>query len=218
MDISSVTNSAPASSSPSSVSGAEGMGKEDFLKLLVTQLENQDPLNPMDNSEFVAQLAQFSTLEGITNLNTSMEDMVSATNSMERYSTSNLVGRLVKFDGSEFEYSGTPVSFGYKLDGDAASVKVSVYDKKGRFVNSMDMGASSKGEYMVNWDGTDNAGAQAASGKYNFTITALDSTGNAVDASRFLAGQVSGVSLSEDDAGLLVLGNTITMDKVREIY
>jgi flagellar basal-body rod modification protein FlgD len=194
------------------------LGKDDFLKLLVTQLQNQDPLNPTDNTEFVAQLAQFSSLEGITNLNTSMEGISSGMAALKNSNSANLIGRSVKAEGSDFAYSGAPVKVGYDLTGTASSVKVSIFDLSGRLVKTIDGGAQPSGIHDIAWDGTDNSGQPAPLGYYGFTVTARDSADNAVSANTYVFGQVTGVNFDSGNANLLVDGKEIGQNKLKGIY
>ncbi|MBI1911756.1 MAG: hypothetical protein HYS21_07105 [Deltaproteobacteria bacterium] len=211
--VNSTTSSALTSSASS-----QTMGKDDFLKLLVAQLENQDPLEPTDNTQFVAQLAQFSSLEGITNLNTTMESATGSITSLQNYSTANLIGRNIKAEGNEFDYSGSPVNLPFTVAEDADSLSISVYDPKGKLVNSIDLGSSKKGDYEAAWDGKDFSGNPAANGRYTFSVNAKDSVNNAVDTTTYIRGTASSVSFDSGSASLLVGGSTITQDKIKEIY
>lgn len=194
------------------------LGKDDFLKLLVTQLQNQDPLNPTDNTEFVAQLAQFSSLEGITNLNTSMDGISSGMSALKNSNSANLIGRSVKAEGSDFLYAGAPVTVGYDLTGAASRVRVSVFDASGKLVRTMDAGAQASGLHDIAWDGTDNSGLNAPNGYYEFTVTARDTADNAVSANTYVYGQVTGVNFDSGDAKLLVDGKEIGQNKLKGIY
>ena len=95
------------------------MGKEDFLKLLVAQLQNQDPLSPDDPTEFTAQLAQFSSLEQLTSLNDSMDNLVNSNANSDRFATLNTIGKNVAYHSADFTFKGEPVELGYQLDGQA---------------------------------------------------------------------------------------------------
>lgn len=215
--LNSTSSSSTSSSSTSSTDGT--LGKDDFLTLLVTQLENQDPLEPMDNTQFVSQLAQFSSLEGITNLNTTMSGMSSSLTSMQNYSTASLIGKYVKTDGSDIYYYGSQANFGYTLDGSASSVTVSIKDSSGNTVNTMDMGAQDSGTYDLAWDGTDSSGNTLQSGTYSFSVDAKDSTGQSITASTYTIDAVSGVTFDSTGAASLAVGDkTVTMDSVKAIY
>lgn len=201
------------------VSGKEEtVGKDAFLKLLVVQLENQDPLNPMNSTEFVAQLAQFSSLEGITNLGVSMDKMASSIASMQSLSTSSLIGRNVMVEGNGIEYKGAPVAVGYGLEGGAVSVSVSIYDEGSVLVSEVALGPSGSGDHSFTWDGMDDNGVPVAPGFYTFDIEAKDANDETVSATPYAAGVVSSVTFDGSTALLTVGGNMITQDKIKEIF
>jgi len=219
MNINAMTSPATAGAGAQAASKANGtLGKDDFLKLLVTQLQNQDPLNPTDNTQFVAQLAQFSSLEGITNLNKSMDDISSGMSSLTNSNSASLIGKVVKAEGSDFVFTGSPVQAGYDLTGSASSVRVSISDFAGRVVKTLDLGPQSAGIHNISWDGTDNAGMQVAQGSYGFTIGAKDPAGDPVSANTYIFGEVSGVSFDSGNANLVVNGKELGQNKLKGIY
>ncbi len=197
----------------------EEMGKDAFLKLLVAQLENQDPLEPMDNGEFVAQLAQFSSLEGIKNLGTSVEGMATNMNSMQNLSTSSLIGRYVLVEGNGFELvEDTAVTLGYGIEKGAANVEVSIYNETGRLVRKVDLGSAESGDHALVWDGTDDAGVALTPGRYNFNVTAKSAEGDGIPAAEYATGIVTSVSLDSGTAMISVGGRLIAQDQIKEIY
>src|SRR5574337_74639 len=214
MNVGAVSTSGTASTASTSAGVNDAMGKDSFLKLLVTQLQNQDPLNPTDNTQFVAQLAQFSSLEGITNLNTSMESMSKGMASLESFNSAGLVGRAVKAGGNQFAFSGSPVVFGYDLANTAASTSIIVHDGAGKAVKSITMGPQQGGYYEVNWDGTDDNGKMTGPGAYTFTVNAKDAGNSAVGALPYVTGLVSSVALDAGRASLNVGGKMVSMDSV----
>ena len=194
------------------------LGKDDFLKLLVTQLQNQDPLNPTDNTQFVAQLAQFSSLEGITNLNKSMDGISTGMASLMNSNSANLIGRSVKAEGSDFSYTGAPVTVGYDLTGAGSKVRISIFDLSGKLVRTIDSGAQASGVHDITWDGADDSGKPAPAGAYGFAVSARDPADNAVSANTYVYGQVSGVNFDSGSANLLVNGKEISQNKLKGIY
>ena len=141
--------------SSSTTSTTEELGKDDFLLLLVTQLQNQDPLNPTDNTEFVSQLAQFSSLEGIKNMEETMGTVADGISDMQKWSLSDLIDNTVKFESSSFDFSGEPVSIEYSLGSNAASATVSIYDASGNLIKSVDAVSLNSGTYELQWDRLD---------------------------------------------------------------
>lgn len=145
------------------------LGKTEFLELLVAQLNNQNPLDPQDNGEFVAQLAQFSTLEGIEKLNDSMGDILNGVHSSQALQASSLVGRKVIL-ASEQAMVDTAETFkgSVLVPQSSSNVYVSVYDDAGNVVSRINMGAQEAGNQSFMWDGKDSEGEQLPPGKYRF--------------------------------------------------
>lgn len=145
------------------------LGKTEFLELLVAQLNNQNPLDPQDNGEFVAQLAQFSTLEGIEKLNDSMGNILDGVHSSQALQASSLVGRKVIL-ASEQAMVDTAETFkgSVLVPQSSSNVYVSVYDDAGNVVSRINMGAQEAGNQSFMWDGKDSEGKQLPPGKYRF--------------------------------------------------
>jgi len=148
------------------------MGKEDFLTLLVAQLQNQDPLNPDDASEFTSQLAEFSSLEQLQNLNDSMEGLTSAQQQSDRFATMGLLGQDVIYADSTFSFDGTPVNVGYQLDGTADSVSMTIRDDNGTTVATLNPTEMTHGNHFLEWDGLDNEGSEVPAGDYHIVLQA----------------------------------------------
>jgi flagellar basal-body rod modification protein FlgD len=222
---SSSISSALTSSGATNPSSAQSLQNE-FLTLLTTQLQNQDPLNPMDNSELTSQLAQISTVEGITNLNTTLQSIGSQLDLSQAINTAGLVGAGVLVDGSSIKL-GTNSStgglvttpFGIDLQGSAADVTVSIYDNNGKLVNTVDLGSQSAGILSYNWDGTSSTGATVSDGTYSFKVTAVDSSGASVTADPLNYAQVGSVSYTSSGAVLnLGTAGTATLSDIRKIF
>lgn len=198
-----------SSSSSSSTKTTNVLGKQDFLKLLVTQLQNQDPLNPDNPTEFTAQLAQFSSLEQMYNLNDSMNSLVTSTNDSNNLSALNMIGKNVTYAGGSVAFSGDPVQLGYTLDGDAAQVQVLLQDGTGNTVRVLSGKELTAGNHLLTWDGLDQRGNDVASGTYKIVVQAVGSDGSTVAASPLITSEVTGVDLSNSDGAVL---NTKTGD------
>ncbi|SHJ81214.1 flagellar basal-body rod modification protein FlgD [Malonomonas rubra DSM 5091] len=180
------------SSSPDDVS----MGKEDFLKLLVAQLENQDPMNPSDPTEFTAQLAQFSQLEQLTNMNESLEGMTAMSNEMERMSALGLIGQDVVAQSNSFRFSGDPVELGYRLELPADDVKLHVLSQTGSTLATITPSETEMGDHFISWDGTSDFGMPLEAGDYQLVVRALDKDDKVVSSQSLLKGRVMGVDMS----------------------
>jgi len=175
------------------------MGKEDFLTLLVAQLKNQDPLNPDDPTEFTAQLAQFSSLEQLYNLNDSMQALSVAQGNSEKLSTLGLIGQSVSYHGSAFTFDGKPVEVGYQLDSTAASVTLSIQNNKGQTVSTLQAAATElgAGNHFLTWDGTDQNGNLVPSDSYKIILQASAGGENtSIAAAPLIRSEVTGVDLS----------------------
>jgi flagellar basal-body rod modification protein FlgD len=190
------TSSATNSTAPASLSST-ALGKEDFLKLLVAQLQHQDPLNPSDPTEFTAQLAQFSTLEQLFSVNESLAQMAQAgsnSQEIERLSAFSLIGRQVEMKGPDFHFAGPPVAFGYTLDTEASVLSVKILDASDQVVAVLSQPESTAGPHNCVWDGRRLNGSPAPAGDYRLLIERLDS-GVATRVSSRISGVVDGVDL-----------------------
>ena len=198
------------------------LGKDDFLKLLISQLKNQDPLNPMNGTDFAAQLAQFSSLEQLTNINANLETSISA-NSVLSQSISNamaatLIGKQVRATGTSFAYPGSgDVKLGYNLTAPAYDVTVKVYNSAGAVVRTIHGLDTDSGDQTFSWDGKDDAGNAVAAGKYTFKVSATDSAGSAMQATPFMFGTVSAVRYKSTGTVFVVDGIEIPLSDILEI-
>lgn len=198
-------------------SADEAMGKDAFLKLLVTQLENQDPLNPTENTEFVAQLAQFSSLEGIQNLNTSFSGVKGSMEALQQYGSASIIGKNARAESSSFVYDGSPRKLGFSLSTDAQAATLVVKDPSGRSIRDIDLGAIKAGYAEAEWNGLDAAGFQAKQGLYTFSVEAKGFDSKPLGSSTFINGPVTGVSLGDKQA-LYIDGIEVSREQVRKIY
>jgi|SRR5690554_76052 len=181
------------------------LGKNEFLELLVAQLNNQDPLSPQENGEFIAQLAQFSTVEGIEKMNSSIDAMASSFQSSQALQASSMVGRTVVFPSDQ-----AMVDPQVGLDGQlvlpqaSPAVLVNVYDEAGSMVAAVNMGAQETGIIDFAWDGQDASGNPLPPGKYRFEAQAsID--GEPVQLATLLPANVDSVSLGVGKGGEMVL-------------
>jgi flagellar basal-body rod modification protein FlgD len=179
------------------------MGKQDFLMLLVAQLQNQDPLNPDDPTEFTAQLAQFSSLEQLFSLNEGMASLVAANQSSDRLSTLSTIGKEVAYHGSSINFSGEPVAIGYKLDGPAAAVDLTLR-LNGANIATLSGKELTAGNHYLTWDGLTTDGKPAPVGKYTLVLTARAKTGESVAAAPLIRAEVTGVDLGGSGGGTLI--------------
>jgi flagellar basal-body rod modification protein FlgD len=192
------------------------LGKNDFLHLLVTQLQNQDPLNPADSTEFTAQLATFSSLEELQNINTALKDIGASQTVLTNSQAVDYIGQTITAIGDQFTMTNKetgPLSF--NLDGDAAGVYIKIYNQDGEFVRDIELGPKSAGQNSATWDGLDHYGLQAPDGVYKFKVMAVDEKGAKINATTFTQGTVTGVVYKNGLAYLIAgeqeipLGNVV---------
>jgi flagellar basal-body rod modification protein FlgD len=173
------------------VGGNEGLGQEAFLKLLVAQLQNQDPLNPQENHEFVAQLAQFSSLEQSVGINDRLDQLALQNQGMQNTQVVGLVGKQATVKGSivTLNGQGTSVPITFNLDEAAAESTVVIRNAAGRSIRTLQVSARAAGKVTVQWNGQDDTGQPQPAGPYQVTATAR----NAADAPVGLTQQSSGL-------------------------
>ncbi|WP_285275498.1 flagellar hook assembly protein FlgD [Halopseudomonas bauzanensis] len=181
------------------------LGKNEFLELLVAQLNNQDPLAPQENGEFIAQLAQFSTVEGIEKMNSTIDAMASSFQSSQALQASSLVGRTVVIPTDQAMIDPQAGFTGQlALPQASGAVLVNVYDEAGSMVSTINLGAQEGGIHEFAWDGTDASGNVLPAGKYRFEAQA-SVNGETVQLATLLPANVDSVSLGVGHGGEMVL-------------
>ena len=190
------TSTTGSTDSSSSSSSSVTTAQNNFMTMLVTQMQNQDPLNPMDNAQVTSQMAQLSTVTGINQLNTTMTNMMSNFQSSQTLQAANLIGHTVVVPGSTLALSsGTTGSgqFGVQLAAAASNVNIDVKDASGTVVDTIAAGSLPAGVSSLTWDGSTTAGGTAPNGQYTFSVSAANGSA-AVTATPLSVGQVSSVS------------------------
>lgn len=184
-------NSTPA---VSTAAASQSLGQADFLKLMTAQLQNQDPFAPVDNTQMVAQMAQFSSLSGITEMNSTLKaisDKLGATSANDALA---YVGKTVLTEGDvAFGRTDGGIAGAVELDSDATDLKVSIQDANGNVLKTLNLGASTKGTTSFDWDGKTDAGADAGAGPFKIVATA-SASGKAVTSRTLVWAPVTSVS------------------------
>ncbi len=196
-----------ATTSPTNMlydSDSTTMGKDDFLTLLVTQLQNQDPLNPAESTEFVSQLAQFSALEQMSNVNENLKIIQLFEQSINNAQAMNFIGKTVRANGSMFEVEfNESHDIKFQLAEDAAAVHIKIYDNLGEFITELEPGEMAAGEHTVTWDGTDENDTPVSPGTYSFTVEAENEDGETMPTAAYIEEEITGVSYHDGNTYLM---------------
>lgn len=195
------------------------MGRDSFLQLLVVQLQHQDPLNPMDDKDFTAQLAQFSSLEALENINDGVQSLNDGNTRQDVLGAVSFIGKDIRAEGYNVSTQGDSVStVYYELESPVADMVINVYDDAGNLMASKSMGASQAGSYQFVWDGKDYNGNEVPDGVYNVAIAAEDKNGKPVYVQTEVNGTVSGVSTENGQTTFrLSDGRQVNFLNVKEI-
>ncbi len=204
--------------------------KDTFLKLLVAQLQHQDPLNPVEDKEFIAQLAQFTTVEELQNIRTGMDTLNTAYLRQQAVSASSLIGNYVEAPGDKVTIAGIGTDQAYSsyinfnVPRDAASMTMNVYainadGTYGRLVSSRDLGSCAAGDASVQWDGRDANGNPLSDGVYAVNFVAKDADGGGIYVTSSSTGRVIRVEMAEDGNHTLVLQDlrTVKFNDVKKV-
>ena len=208
-------------SATNSATGGKALGKDAFLQLLVTQLKNQNPLDPQDNSAFVAQLAQFSSLEGITTLNSTVSSLAGNYSSSQALQASSLVGRnvIVQTNTVQLDDPSKGMTGSVTVPSSIAGGTVSITDSSGTVVRTIDLGSRAAGSASFTWDGKDKDGNLVKTGTYTVKANA-SINGTATDLATYLPATVNSVTISQT-GGELMLNlsgkGTVALSKVQTI-
>ncbi len=193
------------------------MGKEDFLKLLVAQLENQDPMNPSDPTEFTAQLAQFSQLEQLTNITDSLDGLNKMSGEMQRMSALSLMGQEVVAQSDQFQYNGDPMELGYRLELPADDVKLYVLNQTGATMATISAAQTGPGQNFISWDGLTDYGMPAEPGDYSLVVRAVDKNDQSLSAESLIKGRVEAVDMTGGGSQLETSAGNFAMSKVERV-
>lgn len=206
-----------------SAQDSDQLGQSDFLDLMIAQVRNQDPFEPMDNGEFIAQLAQFSMSEGIEDMQSSLKEMTDSLGQSQVLTASALVGRsvLAPAQSARTDLAGTPVQGALLIDEPAESASVNIFDAAGALVTRLEVSPSASGPSTFTWDGLNAQGTPAPAGTYSFSATAqID--GESVAVSTALKRDISSITLGSGGFGEVRLnldnGDGISLSSVREFF
>lgn len=186
-----------------SKTGTTNMDVSDFLSLMTAQLKNQDPFQPVDNTQMVAQMAQFSSLSGITEMSSTLKSIASQLGTSTLNDAIGYVGKTVLVEGSTaYPRTSGGLAGAVALQKDATNVTVTIKDQAGNTLKTIQMGKETAGAVAWDWDGTTDSGEPAGDGPFNVSVSANDGTGN-VKAAALVWAPVSAVSMGSDGKPLL---------------
>lgn len=211
-------NSSSSASSTSSTTTSEDIQNR-FLTLLVAQLENQDPLNPLDNTEITSQLSQMSTVQGIEQLNTKLSSLVESLANSQAVQASALIGNTVLVPGSNLTLSEGEAYGGVNLASAADQVTVNILDSTGKVIQTQTLGANEAGNVLFSWDGSTSSGTTATDGAYTFKVTATKGT-TSVTTEALQLGTVSALTRNTSGNFVLDLGSLgkFDFDDVQQVF
>lgn len=199
--VSFVSAASPAASTSAASKMTLSNNFDTFLTILTAQIQNQDPLEPMDSTQFTQQLVQFSGVEQQIRSNQQLETLISATRSSAGASLSGYLGQQAEIASDTAQYSGEPISFLYSMPQDAASADLTILDSSGRAVFTAE-GATEAGRHGFTWNGQISSGADARPGIYTLKITAKSAAGDPISAEQAVLAQITGVDLTHGEPAL----------------
>ena len=220
MEVSPVQQSSTTTGQSNVQAAVTELGSDVFLRLLVTQLQSQDPTNPVENEDFVAQLAQFTTLEQTTNSNKLLEELVGQNTQRSQFELLNLLGHSVVTTGNtvSLETHGE-TTLSYALSGNAQTVNVEVLGPNGQILRTLSPGsAQATGGHQVMWDGKDEDGDSLPAGVYHFRVKAEDGDKQPVPVLTFAREMVSNIVPGTDKPVVVQSGKTYTTEDIISIH
>lgn len=196
---------------------ADEMGKDAFLNLLVVQLKNQDPLNPSDPTEFTAQLAQYSSLEQLHNINDNMKSLDLLAGEFGRLSALSLIDKNVVVNTREFEFAGHQTNMGFNFQDPVESVTIYIRNQSGQSVHQIAVQNPTPGENMVPWDGKNGNGQELPPGQYTFSVIGETIDGKEIQGMPLVESRVTGVDFSGVGETLLTSNGKIALSDITRV-
>jgi flagellar basal-body rod modification protein FlgD len=205
-------------SSSGDVANSNELGKDDFLKLLVAQLQAQDPLDPQSAEDFSAQLAQFSSLEQLTNVNDNLTQIESFEQAVNNASLVNLIGKNVDSPGDRIDFNTDETkTLNFSLSEEAARVEVDIFDSTGNKVTTLTLSNQSAGNNQAVWNGKDGEGKAVQPGAYTFKVKAETLDGDEIPAKTFISGKITDVVFEKDGAQAVINGQKTAVSEISRV-
>jgi flagellar basal-body rod modification protein FlgD len=219
MAIQNITGVAGADGQTTAAKAGGQITRDDFMKLLIAQLQNQDPLSPMDNQEFAVQLATFNSLEQLVGANEKLESLASQQGLTSQFNSAALIGKQVVGKGNEVNLDASgDTTLHYELGANAAKVTVNILNTSGAIVRQIELGSQQMGAQSARWDGQNALGQRLAPGVYSFEVTAGDGAGSPVPVTKQVRGFVTGVNLEGPEPILEIGQLRISLSSLTAIH
>jgi flagellar basal-body rod modification protein FlgD len=198
--------------------GSNVLGKDEFLKLLTAQLQQQDPTQPMDSTAFVAQLAQFSSLEQMNNVNDTLTKLLTSQGTSLQTTAASMVGKTAVYNTDQVSLTqGTPATITATLSQAATDVNMVIQDKDGNQVRVMALGAMQSGLNRIQWDGLDDSGKALPTGDYTSQVNATDINGKSVSLTQNGSARITGITFDNGTPKFLAGGSTLQLSDISEL-
>ena len=194
------------------------LGRDDFLRLFLTQLKNQDPLQPKDSHELASQLAQFTSLEKLENINHGVQNLSESKGVQSNFKVLDLIGKKVSGDLSKIDYSGKEHSLQYELSEDAHEVDVNIVNKEGESVRKWTFFDSKKGHHDWLWDGLQDDGSPLPHDRYQLKVKAFSEDKKEIDTKTNFEGKVTGINFAKEGPLILLGDKSIKLSRVEKIF
>jgi len=215
-----VQNSLAATSTTASTApgSSKSLGKGDFMKLLIAQLQHQNPLEPLKGTDFTAQLAQFSSVEQMFKVNDSLQGIQDSSNKLNGSLAVNLIGKQIEAAGNEINLGNAgSATLTFELAADAQETNISIHDQAGELVATISKNNLSAGKQELVWDGTNSAGQLLPAGTYTFQVAAKGADGNAVGSKTFTLGTIDGIAYEGSQVFATINGKRIPTQAISQI-
>jgi flagellar basal-body rod modification protein FlgD len=223
-NIGDIGNRVASTGKPASGRMVEGKGnpkldKDAFFKLMLTHLKNQDPTSPLKSHEMAAQLAQFSSLEQMSNINEVLKDMNKGQTSTGQFQALDLIGKTVGGDSAKIDHKNgdTRHSLSFNLADSAEEVKVAIKDAEGKIVKNFDLKNQAKGTVKLEWDGKSIDGRPQPAGTYKLQVDAKNSSGSKVATETQFKGQVTGIQFAETGPIVFIGNKSVPLKEIKQI-
>ena len=217
MSVSSVTPTVNSSSTASSAKSRTTLTQQDFMTLFLTQMQYQDPLQPLDNNQMATQMAQFNTVDALATMNNTLNQMMTNQASLNNLQASSLIGKKIEAKGNSLSIQQGVVSGGAYQLSQPGNATIQISNSSGNLVRQIDAGYKDTSMQSIGWDGKNQQGITLPDGTYTFKVSATDQSGKAASVTTYLLGTVDGVSFQNGSAVYQVGGNNINFSDILAI-